>query len=672
LYGEVVNAICTDNLRTGTVIQYPKNAGSIPDTIPMNKRIWAMDHEVFPNFFSSTFIDRNSDEIKVFYVHEEVNEIDSFVDFMQKEVLFVVGYNNSKYDDIITNYIIENKERLGNSESYIITDEIFELSKEIIGSQKKGGSIYNNDKLRKLLYSKLYKSLDLMSLMAFDKNYVTLKQACIAMRWHKIQDLPHPFDRPVKIEQVKDILLYNLNDVGATKQLAITVSSEIKMRLSVNNAYNVDVMSKSRSAVGDVLMKKLWSEYTNTPYSKFKNIKTERTSIMLKDCVDKKVFFINNNTKKLEESIKNTIWRPGDKFSKSIIIGNSRYDVLLGGLHSKNPPMIVESSETHKIIDLDFGSYYPSLMINLGIYPEHLSPKFLELFQSIVKQRLEAKAEGNKVVADALKIVINAVYGKLNFDYGWIKDAKASYSVTLNGQLYLLMLIEALEKKGIEIFYANTDGATAKVPINDVTMFYDICKDYGEYFDIPLEYVEYKKCIIRDVNNYSIETMDGKIKEKGVFVRDLDVISTFGSMNYTCSYDKPIVALALHEYFINNKPIKEVIEAHTDVYDFCMAQKIGYQFAAEFHTLNEDKTELKIIPCQKTNRYYVSKTQSKFYKKHKEKGSLNDLCAGYNVELLNDYVEKEIKDYKINYQYYISATQKIIDVLEPKQLELFK
>lgn len=639
----------------------------------MEKRVWVHDHEVFPNFFSSTFRDRNSEEVRVFYVHEDVNEIEDFVEFIQNEVLFLVGYNNSKYDDIITNYILENQRILRDKSAYIITDELYELSKDIIGSQRKGNSIYTNKKLKKLLFpnNSPYKSLDLMSLMAFDKNYVTLKQACIAMRWHKVQDLPKPFDEPVRLEEIKEILSYNLNDVDATKRLAEIVSSEIKIRFSVGEAYGVNVLSKSRSGVGDVLMKKLWEQETGKYYKQFKDIKTERSSIDLKDCISNQVVFKGKILNELLNSIKSTTWNLGDKFKRTVVINNSKYDILLGGLHSSNKPMVVETTNTHKIIDLDFGSYYPNLMINLNIFPEHLSKRFLNLFKRIVNERLEAKAAGNKTVADALKIVINSVYGKLNFDYGWLKDAKASYSVTLNGQLFLLMLIEELELEGIEIFYANTDGATAKVPVDKIDRFYEICKEFEEYVDIPLEFANYKKCIIRDVNNYSIQTEDGKIKEKGAFVRDLSVESTFASMNYTCSYDKPIVSLALYEYFINDKPIKETIEGHTDVYDFCMAQKIGSQFKAEFHTLNEDKTELVIIPCQKTNRYYVSKTQSKFYKKHKEKGSLNDLCAGYNVELLNDYIERDIKDYKINYNYYISATQKIIDVLEPKQLELF-
>jgi|TARA_R110002167_G_scaffold10659_8_gene48325 hypothetical protein len=636
------------------------------------EKAWVFDHECFPNLFSCTLEDRESDEVKVFMICREVNDIKEFVNFiMSSECKFMVGFNNSKYDDIITNYLVTNVKRLSRLSSDEITDKLFMLSKEIIDCQRGNNSIWNNSKLKKLMYTKNYIPIDLMTLMAFDKNFVSLKQACIAMRWHRIQDLPKPFDEQVQREEVEGILDYNLNDVKATKKLCIIVSQEIKIRFDIGALYNVQVLSKSRSGLGDTLMIKLWEQETRQKYAEFKGIKTERSIIHLKDCISDKVKFKSPQLQDLLSKIKDTTWYTGDKVKFSVILNESKYDILLGGLHSNNKPMVVEATDEYSLKDFDFDSYYPRLMTTLDIYPEHLSKKFLVLFDRIITQRLAAKANGEKTVANALKIVINACYGKLNFDYGWIKDTKASYSVTLNGQLYLLMLIEQLEEVGITIFYANTDGATAKVPKGKENLFYSICKEFQDYVGIGISYAEYEKCIIRDVNNYSILDKDGDIKEKGVFLRDTNTVKTFLRPNYSCAYDKPIISIALYEYFVNKVPIKETIENHEDIYDFCMAQKIGKQFQAETHCLSKDKLELVITPSQKTNRYYVSKTQSKFYKKHKEKDSLHDLCAGYNVELLNDYIDQNISDYKVNYQYYITSAQKIIDIMEPRQLELF-
>jgi len=139
-------------------------------------------------------------------------------------------------------------------------------------------------------------------------------------------------------------------------------------------------------------------------------------------------------------------------------------------------------------------------MITLGIFPAHLSSTFLDLYMTLVKQRLEAKKAGEHLTAEALKIVVNATYGKLNFEYGWMFDTKASYTVTLTGQLYLLMLVEALEISGIQVFYANTDGLTCKVKKTERAKFDEICKGWQEYTQLELEFNKYKKCVIRDVS----------------------------------------------------------------------------------------------------------------------------------------------------------------------------
>jgi len=633
----------------------------------MKTKVYIYDLEVFPNFFSATFIDRDSDDKREFMVYEDTIDLIDMVNFITTECAFLVGYNSLKYDDIIINYIYKNLVRLLSENGNSITNTFYELSQQIIGSQKGGQSIYWNEALRPYLWSNYFTSIDLMSLMAFDKNRVSLKQAGIAMRWHKIQDLPKPFDEPVFDSEVDMIMDYNVNDVEMTKELLRIVMSEIKIRKEVGEMYGVKLWSSSRSAMADKLTGKFWGDATGAKFNDFRTLRTTYNGIKLVDCISDKVRFSSKPLQALLDRIKSTILLPGDKFKETIIIGESKYDMLLGGLHSHNPPMVVEDCAEYELHDADFGSYYPNLMINEKAYPKHLSEEFLVLFKKLVTQRLTAKAAGDKVVANALKIVINSTYGKLLFEHSWLFDSAAGYRVTLNGQLYLLMLIEKLEKEGFIVYYANTDGFMTKVPKGRNEEYQKICMQFEKYVDIPLEFEQYKKCTIRDVNNFTMTTMDGSIKEKGAFVRDTSVESTFLRPNYTCSYDMPIVALALYEYFVNNTPIDKTIRGHKDIYDFCKAQKIGKQFKAEYHTLSKDKTKMDITKCQKTNRYYVSTTQGKFYKN--KDGDLHDLCAGYNVEIFNDYIQKE--DYNVNYNYYITATQKIIDVMEPIQLKLF-
>lgn len=630
------------------------------------KRTWIYDIEVFPNFLGFVFIDRISDEKREFIIHNDINELDKLVTFISTECAYLSGYNSSKYDNIIINFLIAKQNKLKYMTTLAVTNEAYELSKAIIHD---GISVYFNPKTKPYIWTKLYKTVDLMSLMAFDKNRVSLKQVGIAMRWKKIQDLPKPFDKFIQDDEVDLVMKYCVNDVEMTKELSNIVISEIGIRKDVGNMYGLNLWSASRSAMSEKLISSFWTKETGLEFKEFRKLRTTYDAISLSECISDKVIFKTKALQDLLIRIKSTILKPGDKFKETIIIGESRYDMLLGGLHSHNKAMIVEESDDILLKDADFGSYYPNLMINENAYPAHLSDKFLVLFKKLVTQRLDAKAKGDKIVANALKIVINSAYGKLLFEHSWLYDAKAGYTVTLNGQLYLLMIIEELELAGCSVYYANTDGFMTKVHKDQEKTYMEICMKFEKYVDIPLEFEDYTKCVIRDVNNFTMITKSGDIKEKGAFLRDVDRISTFLRSNYTCSYDMPIISLALYEYFVNSKPIKDTITNHKDIYDFCKAQKIGSQYIAEYHKLSEDKLRLDITICQKTNRYYVSKGQGKFYKRKKKEDTLSDLSAGYNVEIFNDYYESD--DYNINYHYYIRVTQKIIDIMEPKQLTLF-
>ena len=53
-------------------------------------------------------------------------------------------------------------------------------------------------------------------------------------------------------------------------------------------------------------------------------------------------------------------------------------------------------------------------------------------------------------------------------------------------------------------------------------------------------------------------------------------------------------------------------------------------------------------------------------------GTMQHVNVGQGIKIFNNYEEKEWSEYEINYQYYISATQKIIDEINNNnQLKLF-
>jgi hypothetical protein len=147
-----------------------------------------------------------------------------------------------------------------------------------------------------------------------------------------------------------------------------------------------------------------------------------------------------------------------------------------------------------------------------------MGQEFIRDFKKIRDQRIAAKRAGDMHTSDALKIVLNSTFGKLNDAYSPIRSIPSALRVTINGQLEILMLIEMLSGAGAEILSANTDGVTVRW-YRDLAKHHlkGIMSDWSKKTGHELETVEYKTYARRDINNYIAVTTAGKVKYKGVF-----------------------------------------------------------------------------------------------------------------------------------------------------------
>mgnify|MGYP000245448055 FL=1 len=146
---------------------------------------------------------------------------------------------------------------------------------------------------------------------------------------------------------------------------------------------------------------------------------------------------------------------------------------------------------------------YPSFIVEYGVSPHHLSSKvFLGIVKWLRTTRLDAKHNGRKLEADALKIVINRIYGALNDAMDYLYDPECTYTVTINLQLLLCNLIEAFELNKFEVLSANTDGLLIRLPIDRKGTFDHICKEWEEYSKLTLETEKFEKYCRSAVNDY--------------------------------------------------------------------------------------------------------------------------------------------------------------------------
>jgi DNA polymerase elongation subunit (family B) len=349
---------------------------------------------------------------------------------------------------------------------------------------------------------------------------------------------------------------------------------------------------------------------------------------------------------------------------EKVIIGSENYSGT--GIHSDDKPKLFKETDLQYIIDADIGSMYPTLLINHQLCPEHLSNKFIQKYTDVRNERLRAKHNNEKDKAEGLKTVLNSTWGKYNNENFWLYDPLQAYRITVNGQLYIMMLIEDLMLKEFEVISCNTDGITTIVKKDQSNLYYNICRNWEIKTKFELEYNYYTLYSRRDVNNYICQYNNNKLKEKGDFIT-----TNLTKTNNTKlkGVDRKIIAIALREFFINNVSIQNTILNHQNIYDFCTSQRTDDKFINEYHYLKNNE---KIIEkLQKTIRYYISKSGGTLFKVDPKENKYINYCVNRQVTIFNQYIKKDIKDYNIDYGYYISETQKIIDQIIPKQLKLW-
>jgi len=611
--------------------------------------IYIYDIESFPNFFSAIFVRANDEkEVYKFCIGPERNDLEKLKKFLNQKI-GLVGYNNHSYDDAMLRYVID----------YQYKTNLLKNSHKISDMLVNNDYISDN-KIKKLRYSKntyLWKTIDLMRILGFNKLGVSLKQTAINLKWHKIQDLPFPPDKIIKKCEIDTILKYNLNDVLITKKLYEEIKPLRVLRNELSKIYSVDLTSASNSKIANIILENVYASKLKRDISEIKKKRTYRQKILLGDCISPMIEFGNSQLKELKKRIssKYVYVEQKYKYKDEIYFAGCKFMLGIGGLHSKDAPGKFFTTEGAIIQDADVSSYYPNIIINNNFYPEHLGKDFIDVLKMLTKERIKAKKSGNKIKADGLKITINSIFGKMGYEFFWLYDPKQFISTTINGQLGLLMLIEGFQKVGIKVISANTDGVICEIPRELEDKYYDICNRWQNHTGLMLEYTPYKKYIRRDVNSYITEKMDNETKEKGVFVKEINLMK---------SYRMPIVPEAIYAYFIKDIPVRKTLENSKDIMQFCISQKVGNKFQVELHT--NSGIELQ----QKTNRFYITTDGGKLYKRDKtDPNRLLGLYIDYTVKILNDYDKKvPFENYNVNLSFYEQETMKIIDEIEPPQM----
>jgi hypothetical protein len=501
-----------------------------------------------------------------------------------------------------------------------------------------------------------------MKILAFDKLKVGLKQCAVNLRHPLIQDLPFHHTREVLKCDLDIILSYNMNDVRITQVLLNRLRSALNLRFKVSKDYKVNVKNASNTYIGKEIFDKYYADYTGLRFNTFKDLRTHRSKIYLKDCIVPEIHYKTDIMNDMLSTFKSqVVYSINDAINYKIIYKDKGYQMGFGGLHSIDRAGIFQSTDDVSIWDADVSSFYPNILLEYKIKPEHCRSEFFKILADLTDRRLKAKALKDDITADTLKITVNSVFGLLNFENYWLYDPQAALSTTINGQLFLLMLIEDLEENGFEVISANTDGVTSYVPNNRYEEYQKICQNWSKSTRFNLEYKKYLKYVRRDINNYVVLEDKGEIKTKGIFSE---------KQMLEKGYNTSIIPKALNNYFLKGVSIQDTINTSIDIFDFCLSEKSGSQFKMELHYLSG--TEKKIKSLQKTNRYFIANKGGTFLKR-KEDDSIHNMQVSWQVYILNNFIKDKEQEYinNVDKRYYISECNKILETIEDKQLKLW-
>ena len=631
------------------------------------------DIEVFSNCFHCCCKNTETNEIIKFEISERRNRLTELVDFFyyKNEDKMFCGYNNKHYDDVIINYIIDYYYKMDQLSWDRICQSLFNLSQKIIESEE-GGDI----PFKRWKYAKYFYSMDLLTMQFSQKLRVGLKTMQVTMHYKNVQEYDGDFNAPIPVEEIDNMIAYNINDVDSTTELLNRLSDQVELRLFIEQEHGIDCLSMDSVKMAETFLLEKYSEKSGIPKNVIKEMRSPMDYIPLKDVILPFIKYKNPKLQSVLEDMKKQVVYSKERkgYEKKFVLSNVVYSVGVGGIHTIHDPKIFLPKDDEFIGHADVASMYPSLLIEYQFGPRHLGKLFCELFAQLKAERLEAKHTGQKTKNLFLKIVLNSPTGKMQQEVSWMYDPFNVFRIRINGQLILLLLVDRLLDLGCEIIQCNTDGVVYRAKNGLKQAISDAIKEVEALTRLEFESDEYEVFYQYAINDYFGVLKGGEIEEKGMFITKNKLGKGLAPV---------VIPKAVINYFVKGEPIEEFIKSDGDIRDFLMSQQVDKKFEV-WHGENR---------VQRINRFYASTNGYSLFKRHynKDAGKVVVFNEGYDIEerytvpeyneqnmltksgvtILNTLYDTTVEGKHINYRYYISEAKKIVADFTEQQLSLF-
>jgi hypothetical protein len=444
-------------------MKFKSDAAVVEDvarTVPKDDRIVLFDCEVYPNLFVVCWKYRGSNTV-VRMINPEAKEIEGLLQFK------LVGFNNRGYD----NHILWAR-FMG-----YCNEQLFELSQKIIANDKNAmfGEAYN------LSYADIY---DFASVKQ------SLKKWMIQLGLHHME-MDLPWDQPVDPKDIPRVVEYCVNDVNGTEAVLDACEADFQARHILAAMSGLTVNDTTRVHAGRII------------FGKDRNPQE---------------FF---NYTDLSGEFPGYVYDYGTSTYRGEVVGEGGYVYAEPGMYENVALLDVASMHPTSIIQLDlFGKYTNKFtelyMGRLAVkhaneawkkaaeHPEQ-EAEFLKKAEKFVKEAkewlpgIEITKENAKALADALKLVINSIYGYTSATFpNLFRDPRNKDNIVAKrGALFMIDLKHFIQDHGFQVAHIKTDSV--KIP-NATPEIIEAVMEFGKRYGYTFEHEKtfQKFCLVND------------------------------------------------------------------------------------------------------------------------------------------------------------------------------
>ncbi len=518
------------------------------------------DIEVYPNYCLFAFKGLQSRKV----VYFEVDDRPGGARLNLPKLTWVlhnfclVNFNGRAYDFPVTSLALAG----------LTPADMWRATEMLIAEQLQPKDVYKAFKTKALKVNQI----DLIELTALAPG---LKVCAGRLHAPKLQDLPFKPGTILTDDQITILRRYCINDLDNTGILHDATTEQIKLREEMGARFGIDLRSLSDAQMAEAIIgaeirrlsgQKHIPKMEISPGTRYRyqipHFIKYSTPLMnwVLDIVRNADFVVGGH---------GGIIMPPELAELVIEMGNCKYKIGIGGLHSQEKSIAHVADENYFIADTDATSYYPKLILNAGIAPQNLGQLFLKIYADLTAERITAKQAGIKVVAECLKIVLNGSFGKLGNMWSIMYAPNLLIQVTVTGQLSILMLAERFELAGIEVTSINTDGIVVKCHRSLEQTFNSIVKQWEKDTGFGTEEIRYKATYSRDINNYIAVY---ETPQKG------EIFKTKGAYAKTSPKKNAVAEIcvdAVKAFIATGKPLMETIVACRDIRRFTSMRHVA-------------------------------------------------------------------------------------------------